>query len=370
MKPKHLLLSLLCVVMPLAASAYDFEVDGLYYEKTAEGEVAVVKGEKQYSGDVVIPASITVDGVQYAVTTIGQQAFEFCPVNSIVLPEGLKKLEGFSLACQAKEVNFPSSLEEIGPYAFAGCLFKEVTLPEGLRVIDDGAFSGTPILKVVIPASVTKIGMEVFSGAGWDSSETNSFGYGLDYISVADGNPCYDSREGCNAVIETATNKLIVGTNKTVIPSDVTVIGTTSFSMCNRMTTISIPANIEKIERNSFLLCRSLTDIFICSQEPIEASLAFGSPRLDGFEFDHVVLHVPTGCKEGYAAADTWKYFKNIVEFDPNNMSDPTGIGLQAVEAMGGETYFSADGKQLLSPQRGLNIVRHADGTTTKVVIR
>ena len=48
-------MSLLCALMPLAASAYDFEVDGLYFNKTNEGEVEVVKGKNKYSGDVVIP---------------------------------------------------------------------------------------------------------------------------------------------------------------------------------------------------------------------------------------------------------------------------------------------------------------------------
>ena len=94
MKAKHLLMSLLCALMPLAASAYDFEVDGLYFNKTNEGEVEVVKGDKQYSGDVVVPASITVDGVEYAVTAIGQQAFKFCGyLTSIVISEGVKTIE-------------------------------------------------------------------------------------------------------------------------------------------------------------------------------------------------------------------------------------------------------------------------------------
>ena len=370
MNAKHLLMSLLCVVMPLAAGAYDFEVDGLYFNKTNEGEVSVVKGDKQYSGDVVVPTSITVDGVQYAVTAIGQQAFEFCAVNSIVLPEGLKRVEGYSLACQAKEVNIPSTIEEIGHYAFAGGRFKDLRLPEGLRVIEDGAFEGTPVREVVIPSTVSSIGVEVFSGAGWDEAEANGPGFGLDHISVAEGNPYYDSREDCNAVIETATNKLVVGTNNTVIPSDVKVLGSCAFSYCNRMTKIIIPASVEKIDINCFLQCYKLTDIYVCRQEPAAAPRAFGHPGLDGFDFDHVVLHVPMGCKDAYAAANTWSYFKNIVEFDPSNMSDPTGIGLQAVETTGGNTYYSADGKQLQSPQRGMNIVRQKNGTSVKVVVK
>ena len=368
MNAKHLLMSLLCAVMPLAASAYDFEVDGLYYNKISEGEVSVVKGDKQYSGDVVVPASITVEGVQYAVTAIGQQAFEFCSVNSIVLPEGLKKIDDLALACFAKEVNLPSTLEEIGFCAFNGCLFTDIELPEGLRVIGDYAFRGLLIKEVVIPSTVTKIGVDAFGGCGYSEAERKS--YGLDHISVAEGNPYYDSREDCNAVIETATNKLVVGTNNTQIPSDVTTLGDCAFSYCNLMTTIIIPASVEYLEKNSLMQCNGLTDIYVCRQEPPDNRSPFGDPYLDGFDFDHVVLHVPTGCMSDYATGKTWKYFKNIVEFDPNNMGDPTGIGLQTVEETGENTFFSADGKQLQSPQRGLNIVRQKNGTSVKVVVK
>ena len=368
MNAKHLLMSLLCAVMPLAASAYDFEVDGLYYNKISEGEVEVVKGDNQYAGDVVVPASITVDGVEYAVTAIGQQAFEFCSVNSIVLPEGLKKIGDLALACSAKEMTLPSTLEEIGFCAFAGCLFTEIELPEGLRVIGDYAFQGLLIEEVVIPKTVTKIGTGAFTGCGYSESDKKS--YGLDRISVAAGNLCYDSRENCNAVIETATNKLVVGTNNAVIPSDVTTLGDIAFSMCNHMTKIIIPASVETIEGNCFLQCYHLADIYVCRQEPVAAPRAFGNPGLDGFDFDHVVLHVPVGSKDAYDAANTWMFFKNIVEFDPNNMGDPTGIGLQTVEETGENTFFSADGKQLQSPQRGLNIVRQKNGTSVKVVVK
>ena len=58
MKTRHLLTILLLALMPLAASAYDFELNGIYYEKTGEGEVSVVKGDKAYEGAVVIPSSI------------------------------------------------------------------------------------------------------------------------------------------------------------------------------------------------------------------------------------------------------------------------------------------------------------------------
>ena len=80
-------------------------------------------------------------------------------------------------------------------------------IPEGTTKIEPYAFAGSTILKsIIIPESVTEIGKDAFSGC-------NS----LQSIVVAKGNPKYDSREGCNAIIETATNKLIVGCPSTTI---------------------------------------------------------------------------------------------------------------------------------------------------------
>ena len=84
-------------------------------------------------------------------------------------------------------------------------------IPEGTTTIGGYAFYGCSSLQsITIPESVTEIGKDAFSGC-------NS----LQSIVVAKGNPKYDSREGCNAIIETATNKLIVGCPSTTIPEAV-----------------------------------------------------------------------------------------------------------------------------------------------------
>ena len=84
------------------ASAYDVEVDGIYYKLISKGNIAeVTKGDKEYSGDITIPSSINVNEVDYSVTSIGEYAFSHC--------RGLTS------------VTIPNSVTSIGDYAFRFC---------------------------------------------------------------------------------------------------------------------------------------------------------------------------------------------------------------------------------------------------------
>ena len=368
MKTKHLLTMLLLALMPLAASAYDFELNGIYYEKTGEGEVSVVKGDKAYEGAVVIPSSIKVGGVTYAVTGIGDEAFRMCTLESVFVPEGVKRIGAYGLAAWCADINLPSTLEEIGEWGLAGTPLKVLCLPEGLRVIGRNAFEGSSLTEVTIPSTVSEIGPSPFSCAGWDPA-TNRVN-GIDRIKVAEGNIIYDSREDCNAIIETATGKLIQGSNTTLIPSGVKSIADAAFLMCQRMETLVLPAEITEYGRDCFMLCLGLKDVYAYNPKPVEAIFLFGNAVMDGFDFDHVILHVPIGSKDAYSQVNCWKQFKHIEEFDPENEASPTGIGAAETGMTGVEACFSADGKRQQAPVRGLNIVRMGDGTTKKVVIK
>ena len=373
MNAKHLLMSLLCAVMPLAVGAYDFEVDGLYYEKTNEGEVSVVKGYQQYSGDVVVPASITVDGVEYAVTAIGKNAFEFCDkLTSVVIPEGVTSIgnEAFVTCPFLATVEFPASLREIGQDAFyASSRLRSVQLPEGLERIGRGAFHYSGMEAIVIPSTVSKIDGGFISGTPQISEELQAVEVTL--IRVADGNPYYHSTANHAEVIETATGRLVQGTTKSLIPEEVTAIGPYAFFGCKNIASLTLSKSFMSLEDWALIGTLGLTTLYCYPDEPPTISrFSFGGTANDERKLRKgCTLYIPKGCKDAYVDAG-WTGFKEYTEFDSSNMSDPTGIGLQAVETTGGNTYYSADGKQLQSPQRGLNIVRQKDGTGVKVVVK
>ena len=119
--------------------------------------------------------------------------------------------------------------------------------------IEDRAFEGSNnLVEIVIPNSVTSIGVESFSNC-----------LSLKSIVIEDGNPVYDSRENCNAIIETKTNTILFGCMSTTIPENITTIGSEAFSGCDSLAFISIPESVKTIGDRTFLKCTSLETITI-----------------------------------------------------------------------------------------------------------
>ena len=91
---------ILSVFFSIVASAYDVEVDGIYYNLVPNGNVAeVTNGANKYEGDITIPSSIKVNDTEYSVTSVGNSAFEDCiSLTSIYLPKSVNTIRNRAIS--------------------------------------------------------------------------------------------------------------------------------------------------------------------------------------------------------------------------------------------------------------------------------
>ena len=214
------------------------------------------------------------------VTNISYNAFEGCKnLTTVVLPESLTYIgsSAFIECTGLTSITIPQGVTSIGFNTFYGCTgLTSITIPQGVTEIGSGTFYGcTGLTSITIPKGVTEIGSSAFKGCKNLTSITIPKGVtnigdspfegctGLTSIIVEDGNTVFDSRDNCNAIIETATNRLISGCMNTVIPNDITKIDFAAFSGHTGLTNIVIPNSVTTIDSYAFNGCRELTSITI-----------------------------------------------------------------------------------------------------------
>ena len=304
---------------------------------------------------IIIPASLT---------SIAEGALHGCPaVASITVDVGNPVYESpdncnaiiekasHTLIAGCKNTTIPNSVTSIGGHAFCESGLTSISIPASVVNIGGRAFFRSENLSgtITIPNSVTTIGGDAFYACTKVTS-----------IIVENGNSSYDSRDNCNAIIETATNTLLFGCKNTIIPNTVTVIDFNAFEECRDLTSINIPEGVTSIGGQAFYACDNLVSVIVNNPTPIALS--------DGGAFSNranATLYVPAGSKEAYEAADYWKEFINIVEFEEE---------VDAIEDVTSDDseyqIYTIDGTLIETLQKGVNIIKYKNGNPKKVVVK
>ena len=173
MKKRLLLMIMTAVMTVLTMTAYDCCVDGIYYNILGSGAVEVTYNDNNdnynsYSGDIVIPATVTYNGNTYSVVSIGASAFRFSDgLTSVTIPISVISIESYAFcACTSlSSVTIPNSVTSIEDYAFYKCTgLTEVNIPNSVTSIGNYTFMNcTSLTNIDIPNSVTSIGSMAFA---------------------------------------------------------------------------------------------------------------------------------------------------------------------------------------------------------------
>ena len=238
----------------LKVFAFEFEVDGKYYNVINENSVEITFKDSLYNSytekDIIIPNFVNYSGKEYKVTQIGKHAFAHCSgLHSIIIPESVIVIENSAfMSCENLNIiELPNSIEEINKYAFVMCKnISSISIPPKVRSIEEATFLGCENLEFI------------------------------------------------------------------ELPENLTNIESIAFMFCSKLKSITLPKNIDNLQGCAiFNDCESLESIKLTSNIPPKIN-----PMLvEDINLKQCKLFVPIGSKIHYEKAEIWKDFASIEEF-------------------------------------------------------
>lgn len=421
------LLSFLLMLLPRLANGYDAKVDGVYYNLKS-GNVAEVTsygfyGNSGYSGEVNIPEKFIYEGVQYSVTSIGENAFEdSSDLISVAIPNSVTSIGkcAFYGCTGLTSVTIPNSVTIIESYAFCGCIgLTSVTIPNSVTAIERWAFGGCTGLTSVhitdleawckisfgqnpfsachlylneeeiwdlnIPNTITSIRAWAFHGFNSLISvnipnSVSAIGHdafsdccNLTSVTIHNSVTCIENNAfyGCTSLASMTIPKSVTTIGyfafagcslllSVTIPKSLTAIGEGAFKDCGILTSITIPQYVTYIGEKAFSGCASLTSVISKMENPCPVDIGC----FDDDVYNNSTLYVPNKSIDKYKSTDYWSKILHIEEGIPSGMETIN-------RAEDGSSHeldrYDVRGNRLDTPQKGLNIIRMSDGTTKKV---
>lgn len=273
MRIKLTIMMLAFALTALAGTYYhDFTVDGIYYDKISDTEVGVTSyqhgysSENKYSGKLIVPETIEVNGKVYTVTKVMSYACERCTnLVQVQLPNTIDEIgnSAFSSCSSLIKVSLPNNLKKIGDFSFDGCRsLINISLPNSLKHIGDYAFRYTPITNIVIPENVDSIGGLAFYGC--QNLMEVTLPTSLQYLDCRCFESCALKRIDLSNTmiksIEPACFSNCKSLEEVILPEDLHSIGWEAFNGCSQLAKFNVPEGVELIEKFAFANTKWLND--------------------------------------------------------------------------------------------------------------
>ena len=306
----------------IQALAYDFCVDGIYYNGGYfPGDPYVIvtfgSGYGCYEGDVVIPETVTYEGLTYAVTEIGPDAFRDCVgLISVTIPTSVIHIDARAFyGCTAlQDIHIPDWMQRIHATAFDNTVWYneqldnqplyldgwcmgykgemplvELNIEEGTIAVADGAFAeNESLISVTLPNTLVHLGYFVFEYCSY--LRYVDFGESIEEI-------MYKAFDECRSL------------DSVVLPETVSQIGRYAFSNCVSLSYLILPRSLTFIGAYAFDECISLNTVICLGSTPaiLDQNNVFEVPN-------NAQLIVPCGSADAYSNSNWGEVFTNITE--------------------------------------------------------
>ena len=344
------LATIVALFYSLAASAHNFEVDGIYYNITSSTDLTVAvtfqgsnyyEYSNEYTGAVIIPSTVTYNSETYSVTSIGSSAFDGCSsLTSITIPESVTSIGSgaFSGCSSLTTVVIPKNVT--GSLSFSGCSsLASIAIPEGVTSI--GSFYNcSSLVSITIPKTVTTIKDNAFQKCTSlkevifeDGSKTLSLGYnayatsGLDGYGLFSDCPLENLYLGRNLSFKTGRGYghspfYCKDLTSVSIGDSVTFVAGYQFFNCSKLDTLAIGENVTTIATYAFYGCSQLKSVSIGNRLSSIESLAFGNCE------NLTSITIPESIYDISIGVSTFANCKNLVSV--NISKDVISIGNSA----------------------------------------
>ena len=370
---KHWLATIAVLLCSLTASAEKVEIDGIWYNLVSKAKTAEVtyKGsfptsyDNEYSGSIIIPATVTYYGVTYSVTSIEGNAFSDCSsLTTITIPEGVTNIGEYAFEdCSSLiAININESVTSIGNYAFDDCTaLKTVIIEDGSTTLSmgynydsmynvgEGLFYDCPLKEVYLGRNLSYIAGEGYGYSPfYNKTKLKDLTIGDNVTSIG-RHAFYNcssltgiSIPECVTSIEYEAFSGCSSLTSITLPEGVTSIGQEAFAYCRSLTAITIPEGVTSIEYEAFSGCSSLTTIVLSKNLRSMGSKVFSAchelidvycnaetmpstgTNTFSYKIEYATLHVPANAIESYKSTAPWSSFGTIVPLTEEKVTSIT----------------------------------------------